>query len=1173
VADVVLPVRELAGRLTEILRNRGSIRRYSGDEPLQDESEAAVLPRVLELLHRRTGHDFAKYKRPTVLRRLIRRMQLNNQSRIPDYLAYLENNVEEIHALFNDLLITVTTFFRDPPAWQALQDHVIEPLLAQAVPDEPLRCWVPGCATGEEAYSLAMLFSEVLEQRGSRQELTVFASDVDERALAIAREGLYTKAIAADLSEERIKRWFRPTDDHYQISPKLRERVVFATHSVQRDPPFSRLHLISCRNLLIYLDRELQEQVMQIFRYALRDDGYLFLGTSETANPELFLPVAKQERIYRAARALTRGRKPALPDLRAGLPRVMLSREIERPRRDREAAGEAHRVSLEQNSPPSLLVDESWNIVHLSETAGRFLQPRGGPASLLVTDAIRPELRGEIVIALRHAFESGQQWLSEFVAVSLNGGRRRVAVLVQPRPSAGENPGQALIVFLEAGVFAEAPGAVDDTARSRDREQVLLEKLQQAEMHIEHLHADHNSAEEDLRATNEELQSLNEEYRSTTEELETSKEELQSINEELQTVNFELKTKLEEVSRAHDDLENLMTATDIATLFVDRQLCIKRFTPQLSEIFNVKSYDLGRPIGDITHSLAYDQLESDSKRVLEDLAGIEREIDGPQGRTFIARLRPYRTATNRIDGVVITLVDVTRIKRAEAVLRESEERFRALVAASAQMVWTMDANGQGNEDSPSWRAFTGQTYEQWKGSGWLDAVHPDDRPNIQKQWGRTIETASDLEAEYRIHHAPSGTYRWISVRAVPLRHQDGAVRGWVGMSIDITERKEAENSLRESDERKDEFLAMLGHELRNPLAAIRNSVEAAVAMNRGRSAGADAGAGAGADAGMADRVLAVIDRQSRHMTRLVNDLLDVTRITQNKLELDRQPVELRPAVEHVIAGVRATAQSKGLELVIDLADDMVVHADPERLAQILDNLLGNAINFTERDGRISIVARRQNDEALVCVTDTGDGMDPDQIAALFQPYRQAVGGRPTGGLGLGLTLVKRLVEMHGGTVSAHSDGLGHGSEFRVTLPLSHGQAQRPAELDAPARSHRILVVDDEADVADMFAALLEELGQQVRVAYDGETALQIARKQRPQMAFVDLAMPSMSGREVAKRLRQQFPPQELRLVALTGHGTASTQDGEFQHHLMKPAEMETVVTLLNALGADPRPGN
>lgn len=1152
VADVVLPVRELAARLPILARIKHEVaallRTAEEEPPLHDEDSERALRHILEMLRKRTGHDFSRYKRGTVLRRMARRMQLSHRTTVAEYQEYLDKNVEEVQALFDDLLITVTTFFRDSTAWQALQTQVIGPLVELAEPDEPIRVWVPGCATGEEAYTLAILFQEEIERRKVDRNFTIFASDVDEGALATAREGVYPSAIVADVSEDRLDRFFRLRDHHYRVAGNIRERVVFASHSLLRDPPFSKLNLISCRNLLIYLDRELQDQVMGLFQYACRQDGYLFLGMSESADAR-FRSLDKKHRIFQVLKTSEADAVP-LPALLA-TPRGPLRHELGWPPVSRQPAAEVHLEVLEAIGPPSLVVDEQWNVLHLSDSAARFLQQRGGPIARRITDVVRPELRDEVHMVVHRTLEDGESQLSPFVLVRFNGTPRRVAVLAQRHRQGQSGSANVLLTFLEGGEASREEISADGEP-SNELVRGLREKLRQADLRADTMRDDQHLANEDLRAANEELQSLNEEYRSTTEELETSKEELQSINEELQTVNHELKSKVEALSRANDDLENLMAATNIATLFLDRELRIKRFTPQLADIFNVTSRDQGRPIGNFTHSLRYDTFLKDVRSVLADGAPIERESASEDARTFIIRIAPYVAVTETTEGVVVTLVDVSQLKRAEAVLRESEEQFRALVDASAQMVWRMDAEGRVAEDSPSWRAFTGQTCEQWK-ADWLEAVHPDDRELARRAWREAVGTTTTFSAEFRVYHAPSQQYRWTTVRAVPLRQPDGAVRGWVGMNTDVNERREAEEGLRDADHRKDEFLALLGHELRNPLAAIRNSA----AIHR---------AGTHVDE-TSRRAWAVVDRQSKHMTRLINDLLDIVRIDRGKLELQHARVSLTECIEDVVEAVQPRVDVARLTLKVDVTDEpLYIDADPERIVQVLGNLLRNAVTYTDAGGEISIVARQEGGFAEVTIGDTGIGMNPGQIEALFEPYRQADSSRRGGGLGLGLTLVKRLVKLHGGTATAYSEGLGKGSRFQITLPLSgDASAVRAAPVERPA-AHRILVVDDEADVADMFAAVLESLGQNVEVAHSGEKALETARRQAPDVAFLDLSMPVMGGRELARRLREEMPSNTPLLVALSGYGIDTRPTAvEFDRHLLKPVSIDTVIELLNSI--------
>ncbi len=666
VVDFVLPIRQLGTRLAELIGARERVIAH------QEAEEEDNLRRILAHVRVRTGHDFSHYKRSTVMRRLIRRMQVTRKDDFESYFSYLRDNAEEVQALLADLLISVTTFFRDPKAYEALAAKVI-PHLFRGDAQNPVRVWVAGCATGEEAYSIAMLLVEEAGKHELRPEIQVFGSDMDTRALAIAREGRYPAAIETDVSEERLRRFFTRDGDHYRIRRELRDMVLFANHSLLKDPPFSRLGLVSCRNLLIYLDRELQQQVLTTLHYGLLPDGFLFLGSSESSeHPEgLFRVVDRDARIYQSTgrssqRLLTLPRILGLPAERLGAPPVTSPLNI-------RTAQSAHRESLERNAPPSALVDHTGRVLHLSENAGRYLQPSAGPLATDIADLVRPELRFELRTALHRAFERDEASLSAAIPVRFNGSAHPVYLQVRPQPrdTHDKDSRRAIVFFIEGDT--DKSGPLTGPEQEDDTVIQLRQELDQAHGRLRTMRGEFETATEELRAANEELQSINEEYRSTAEELETSKEELQSINEELLTVNTELKLKLETVSRANSDLQNLMAAMDFGTLFLDPQLRIKRFTPRLADLFSITPGDEGRPVTDFTHQLDYDGLVGDARAVLDDLVPIEREIHSRKGGWYLVRIRPYRTVDDKIDGVVATFVDISERRQMESDLRTAND--------------------------------------------------------------------------------------------------------------------------------------------------------------------------------------------------------------------------------------------------------------------------------------------------------------------------------------------------------------------------------------------------------------------------------------------------------------------------------------------------------------------
>ncbi|MEJ2503856.1 MAG: CheR family methyltransferase, partial [Gemmatimonadota bacterium] len=836
----------------------------------------------------------------------------------------------EARALLKDLLISVTNFFRDPEAFDALAGTVVPELFVDPA-DGPVRVWVAGCATGEEAYSVAMLLAEHAETLADPPPFQVFATDLDREAIAFAREGLYPDAVAADLSEERMRRFFTREGTYLRVRKELRERILFSPHDLLRDPPFSRLDLLTCRNVLIYLDRGLQDRLFDLFRYALRFRGYLFLGESESV-PEHhgFSAPDREHRIFRRSQRAGEGERPRLPELPLdpGLNRQSPRWPHGATTRRSERDAERHRQALETHAPPSILVDRDHVIVHVSETASRYLRFTAGTPSANLLKAALPALGIEIRAALFQALEHRSPARTRPVPVEIGGEVRRVQVHVAPVGAEDDDP-MALVVFLDDGPAPD--GAEEEGADAAGRLEDAEVELATARSRLQDMIETSERRQEDLKASNEELQSINEEYKSTLEELETSKEELQSMNEELKTVNDELKSKLDELSRANDDLRNLMSATEVATLFLDETLRIKRFTPALRRIFNVLTTDTGRPLAHVTHGLHYPDLVADCAGVLESLEPVEREVENGGGHAWLARITPYRTEENRIRGVVCTFTDVTRLRQAQKHLRQSEERFRALVAATAEMVWTTDPEGEVVEDSPSWREFTGQAREEWLGEGWLDAVHPDDRPEAEASWREAVASREPFETEFRIWNASREDWRVCSARAVAVLNPDGSLREWVGMNSDITERKEAERALRaathaaeQAAEAKSQFLATMSHELRTPLTAVIGIADLLETDVVGFSTDAQ------------KKHLRRIKVSAWHLVSIIEEVLTYSRTEAGRTEVKRGTVDLAGIAREVVEMAEYEAREKDIALRTEGADHPVyAFSDTGKIRQIV----------------------------------------------------------------------------------------------------------------------------------------------------------------------------------------------------------------------------------------------
>jgi two-component system CheB/CheR fusion protein len=650
-----------------------------------DEHDQALVD-IFTQLRIRTGHDFANYKRSTVLRRLERRMSVHELRTLPEYAAYIRDHREEGQALLKDLLISVTHFFRDPEAFAALERTVVPRLFEKRRAGDHIRVWVAGCATGEEAYSIAMLLSEYAPDPISGPSLQVFATDIDEAALAKARSGLYTLNDCADISPERLRRFFMKDGDSYRVRRELREMVLFAAHNVIKDPPFSHLDLIACRNLLIYLNRAAQERILRLLHFGLNPGGYLFLGTSETAedNGMLFMSVDKEHHIFQSRDVESQLTLPAV--IPTGLPLVRgfpEERTAETRMRERMSYQELHLRLLEQYAPPSVIINQDYEILHLSEHAGRYLRFVAGEPSQNLLKVVVPDLRLELHSALYQAAQHRTRTEAVSGPVQIDGKSERVKLTVSP-VFGEQDASRGLILVL----FESSEEKVKKTRRVTEPAQPLEpisrqleEELVRVKLQLRTTVEQHELQQEELKASNEELQAMNEELRSSSEELETSKEELQSLNEELTTVNQELKIKIDELSQANNDTRNLMNSTDLATVFVDRSMRIKLFTPRARSIFNLIPSDTGRPLLDLTHKLRYKELVSDVEAVLDTLTVAEREVQSSDDHWYITRVLPYRTAEDHIAGVVLTFTDITERKRVEEALRTAGDQLEARVQA------------------------------------------------------------------------------------------------------------------------------------------------------------------------------------------------------------------------------------------------------------------------------------------------------------------------------------------------------------------------------------------------------------------------------------------------------------------------------------------------------------
>ena len=1159
VIDHVLTPSQIA---EELLAYVGHVEHLAAEESKATGYDAIhqALPEICDLLQKATDHHFKHYKTSTLVRRIQRRMQVLRTGDVRVYVDRLRGEPDELIQLFRELLIGVTAFFRDSAAFEVLKDDVILPLVKQRR-GEPLRFWVPGCATGEEAYSLAMIVREALAELSEPVSVQIFATDIDERALSVARQGIYPLGISEQVSKERLDAFFIKKGKRYQVTKELRELCLFSPHNLITDPPFSRLDLVSCRNLLIYFGPHLQKKLIPLFHYALRPNGYLFLGPSEnvSGHKELFAPISAKHRIsQRKATAIS---SSALLTSASGYRGSL---------RPLDTAGEAEpdlhqltqRILLDEFAPKAVIVTEEGQILSASGEMERYLTVTEGTFQNNVVRLARPGLRVGLRSALSEAIKVRRKIVHDKVSVQAESGVQRVRLTVQPMPRLGEEAELFLVVFQDLGALLPREDSPDAAFSA------------EADTLIEQLERELSSTREDLEKTIQELEAANEELKSSNEELLSMNEELQSANEELETSKEEVQSTNEALGRAHANLSNLLTSTTIATIFLDDALNIQSFTPAVTSIYNVLPSDVGRPLAHITHRCSHMSELPAPAELRRAAAPQEDDVRTDDDRWFSRRAHPYQTHEGKAEGMVVTFIDVTELKRAEAASRRHERQLQLITDSLPVLISYADTEQRYRFNNLAYERWFGVSRDGMRGRHVREilgeAAYQTALPSIERALlGEPV--GYEVELPYR-----DGSERTIRAEFIPDRNSDGKVRGYVSITYDITEERriarslsEAKRAAEEASLAKSDFLANMSHEIRTPLTAILGYGELLTAHTTDPDN------------------LACIDairRNGKHLVEIINDILDLSKIEAGMLRTEFVRISPGGVLRDVVDSLRVRAAEKGLTL--DLSYDgpvpATIESDPTRLRQILLNLLSNAIKFTEQGG-VRVVARLLAEQRLfeVEVIDTGIGINPQQQLALFAPFTQADGSitRRYGGTGLGLAISKRLVELLGGTISVKSVER-QGSTFQFTLatgsledvPLARDAAS-PPPLPLPPLSRLtgryILIVDDRRDMRYLIQTYLEEAGATVASASDGAMAVESVRdtmaRGKPFDAIVlDMQMPVMDGFQAAPRLRAVG--HTGRIIALTANAMKGDQErclaAGCDEYLAKPVDRLRLLYLL-----------
>ncbi len=1200
--DFVLPPETIAAEITKL--SHSPFLSYS--EPMQVVKELPVEPgdpltTIFALLRTTTGIDFTHYKPTTLDRRLQRRLLLHKLESLEEYAQYLQAHPGETQALYEEILIHVTSFFRDPEIFEALKAQVFPKLSQKKASDVPLRVWIAGCSTGEEVYSIAMCLIEFFDDRAIVPPIQLFATDISETAIRKARAGCYLDGQMAGVSQERQSRFFVSLPEGgYQISSAVRELCVFARHNLGGDPPFSNLDLISCRNVLIYLGDSLQEHIMSLFHYSLNEAGFLLLGTSESVKnaSALFTPVDEACKIYARKLTLTRPLLSFTPSAQS-VSTTKRQPQVPQSLAPVDLARSVDQLIANRYAPVSVVVDDQMQILQLRGDLDPYLKLTPGTTALNLLLMAREGLAIALRTALYQAQTQKVPVRQEHIKLEADERSLRLNLEVLPfRPSLAE--ALYFLVLLETvpPLDALSPvtgGSLAPTALERELAQLrqALEGATQRELaalaHLQAVIQQQDHLNQSLRVANEEIISSNEELQSTNEELQTAKEEIQATNEELATTNDELLSRNLQQNRDNSDLNNFLTSISVPIVMLTNELGIRRFTPTAQRLFSFIPTDVGRPFSDLTASFDISQLEPMLLEVLETLNTQEQEIQTQAGYWYSLRIRPYRNTENQIDGVTLVFVDIDALKRHAATLEVARNHAETIIETVQTPLVVLDAALRVQTANRSFydlfqvaEAATGHPFLFELGKGQWSL------PQLRSLLAEVLtheRQVQNLEVEHTFE--PLGP-KTLLLNGCKLPQADNADLILLLLE-DITERQQfeteraqllsQEQSARQQAEAanraKDEFLSNLSHELRNPL----NTMLGWAQLLRTRQL----------DKATVTRALEVMERSARAQTQLIEDLLDLSRITSGKLHLNTRTLDLVSVVNGVIESVQLSAETKSIQIVSQLTSATVL-GDGDRLQQVLWNLLSNALKFTPPGGRVEVTVAPVQTQAELRVSDTGQGIQADLLPYVFDRFRQGDSStsKSTQGLGLGLAIVRHIIELHGGTVQAASPGEGQGTTMTVSLPLRSLPLELtlPSEREAMAAESlavasqesllqglRILAVDDDEDNLDLMKFSLEDAGAVVVTVTSAAAAIAAltASPGSYKVLLADLGMPDEDGFSLIRQVRALDAEAggQIPAAALTAYVSDREQQqtlaAGFQRHMAKPIEPTQLILMVAAL--------
>jgi len=1146
-------------------------------------SNEKVFNAILEEIHRHTGVNFKKYKTNTLLRRLEKRLSLHNIESLQEYLKLLKTSEKEKSAIKQEFLIGVTSFFRDTEAFKILKTKVIPEICEKKRNKSDVRIWIPGCSSGEEVYSIALLFDNYIRNNKSGIDFKIFATDIDKKALQQASMGSYPVNTFLEIEKPYLQEYFLKTGDRIQIIKRIREKIVFSYHDLTNDPPFIKVDLISCRNLLIYLNNSTQKAILSGFQFALNKDGFLFLGSSESLGSvsKSFRDVDSKYKIfqnlYENTRLVRNDDKETYLYKNKHIPEQPLTTYAKNSQAGRKQSELFYYKYLSQkHAPVTVFIDKSFTVNFMLGEFKHWFRQVDGTFTNNLLDMVGLELSTIIRNGVRRLEQSDKPITIKNLTYTVNEETTATDLYFE---KVEHKDTHDQVYMIQFGFSKQENSSEEIVLSNDDISNFSKERIEDLEYELKENRSELQNVVEELETSNEELQSSNEELMSSNEELQISNEELQSVNEELYTVNTEFQEKNKELEDLNNDILNLLNSTDIGTLFLDTDLNIRKFTPAIKHLFNLQESDIGRSISSFASEFDDDTRKSlinDSKTALENLQTSEKEIRDGEGNWYLKRILPFITAEKRIEGVVITFVNITSLKKAEKDLGESEIRLSEALSAGNMAWWELrlpdgfvsysknktDLLGRRKEDFTSYKDF-------------MKIVHPDDHEAAMNAMRQHIDGEEPLyKCEYRMQHA-NGNYLWFQdIGQIIAKNNDRITV--TGIVTEITEKKHTDSLLLKAKKKaeaaniyKNQFLANMSHEIRTPM----NGLVGFAALLRDSKLNAKE----------RNKYIDIIESSSRQLLNLINDIIDVSKIEAGELQLREKPCRLDLIFTELYETFNKLKEKKGkdqIDIILNIPkkhQKVTILSDPERIKQILTNLLSNALKFTHK-GKIEFGYNINNDKIIIQVSDTGIGIDGKDISNIFKRFQRTdqTNEEKYDGTGLGLAITKGIIDNFNGTINVESQH-GKGSLFTIEIPFIPAKIDQHNKISSTKpdwellKGKELLIAEDDY-VNNLF---LEELFKNIPLktywARNGIEAINIY-KDHPdiELVLMDIRMPILDGYKAAQEILKINP--KAKIIAQTAHAMSSDRDkclnNGFAEYIAKPIQKDQFMGLITNLIID-----